>query len=90
MVNRVGASRLAATVWPRSTSRPITTPSIGAGDHGAREIDPRLVQLRGLLPFGRLRVQQVGIGHQLAGLGGDNRLLGDLHLGLGCAQVRCS
>ncbi len=30
MVNRVGACRLAATVWPRSTLRPTTTPSTGA------------------------------------------------------------
>jgi hypothetical protein len=60
------------------------------GNHGAREINPRLVQFCGLLPFSRFCVEQVGVSHQLACLGSDNRFLGNFYLGIGCAEARRS
>ena len=56
MMNSVGAYMLAATVWPTSTLRWMTMPSIGAVMTRVVEVDLRLVH-RGF----RLRDRRLGL-----------------------------
>ena len=53
--NSVGACMLAATVWPTSTLREMTMPSIGAVDDRVLQVDLVLVQRRLRLRDLRLR-----------------------------------
>ena len=54
-MNSVGACMLAATVWPTSTLREMTRPSIGARDDRVLKVDVVLVERRPRLRDLRLR-----------------------------------
>ena len=73
MVNRVGASSVAATVWPRSTSRPITTPSIGARITVRSRSTSAWSSAACCCWTAACGVLQVGRRHRQAGLGGAHR-----------------
>ena len=68
MTNSVGALRLAATVWPTSTLREMTTPSTGEQIVQRSRLTLGVCECRLFVQHGRFRLVQVGDGGVVVGL----------------------